>query len=1061
MTAWKLKTESGLPRFSLDRRITVLVLLLSVMVVGVVATSGIPVELIPSGFSSPFLAIYVPWQDAPPREVYDKITLPLEEELATVRGLDGIVSVSSTGRGRAYLRFKQGTDMDVAYREVRDRIERARRRFPDDVEQPFIRKEDASGIPVYVLGVAVDPSLTHTYDLVQNEIILPLERIDGVASVVADGLEEKEILIELDREAVAAGGIDVYRLAQSLSDDNFTLASGNVRDGDRKMLLRSVARYHSLEDIENRRVSSALRLKDIATVTYGEPEKRYRVRAMSKPAFAVVAFKEGEANAREVSRRIDGVVERLEANPRLANIDILPLFSQGDFIDESMSTLLNSGMIGGMIAGMVLFLFLRRFRMTLVICLSIPLSLLIAITVMHFAGESLNILTLLALMVCVGLLVDNAVVVAENIHRLRRDGASRRDAAVRGAGEIALAITMSTLTTIVVFLPIALVEGQAQFFFMRLALPISVALLASLVVALVLVPLAVYLTLPAKGGAEREPGAMRRLYDRFIAVLRRGYEATFLRLGRGYDRMLTFFLHRRLDMVLVLVAVFAITGVVSSKTIKFVDVQESERSGFSIDVEMPDNVSFEETEQWFLAAETVVESHADEFGLEGWFHFHRRTYGEIEGWFTNPRSSDLTAREVTERVVEMLPEMPGIKLYTGEESQVEEDDGEDVHVVVLNGEDPDQLDAVADELETLLAKVDGVLGVRGRQDRTPNEVGLVIDRDRAQRYGIDPRVVAGVVGYALRGASLPRYIDEGREVPVRVRFREEDRESIEELTNFQVPTASGAFLPLSTVAETRLLSTPDVIVRRDKRMARTITLELEEDREEKTRELLTAMTAAIDLPEGVYFGASGAQAGLDEDLAGLQFAGAISIVFIYLLMGFLFESFILPLSIILTIPLASIGVIWIHILTGRDIDFLGAVGIVLLIGVVVNNGIVLIDYVNRLRARGMERLEAIRVAAERRFRPIMMTAITTIGGLMPLALSGRADSGLSYTSFSLALIGGMTTATLLTLLVIPIFYTFFDDLRETLTTLARRALTRDSKLISRLPVFRLPSRRRT
>jgi HAE1 family hydrophobic/amphiphilic exporter-1 len=252
-----------------------------------------------------------------------------------------------------------------------------------------------------------------------------------------------------------------------------------------------------------------------------------------------------------------------------------------------------------------------------------------------------------------------------------------------------------------------------------------------------------------------------------------------------------------------------------------------------------------------------------------------------------------------------------------------------------------------------------------------------------------------------------------------------------------VPTAAGGFLPLSTVTDSRLLSTPRAIVRRDKRMSRTITLELEEGTEEKTRERLTALTAGIDLPEGIYLGVSSAPAELDEDLAGLQFAAAMSVVFIYLLMGFLFESFILPLSIILTIPLASIGVIWIHILTGRDIDFLGAVGIVLLIGVVVNNGIVLIDYVNRLRARGVDRLEALRLSAERRFRPIMMTAITTIGGLLPLALAGRADSGISYTSFALTLIGGMTTATLLTLLVVPVFYTFFDDLRESFTAALR------------------------
>jgi HAE1 family hydrophobic/amphiphilic exporter-1 len=287
-----------------------------------------------------------------------------------------------------------------------------------------------------------------------------------------------------------------------------------------------------------------------------------------------------------------------------------------------------------------------------------------------------------------------------------------------------------------------------------------------------------------------------------------------------------------------------------------------------------------------------------------------------------------------------------------------------------------------------------------------------------------------VVGYALRGVPLPRYLEGGREVPVRIRFQESDRRGLDELMNMAVPAGdSGAFLPLSAVANVRMLSVPEGIVRRDKRIARTITLELAEGREKETRERLVARAAGIDLPEGVAFGAGEGEIKLDEDLAGIQFAGLLSVVFIYLLMGFLFESFILPLSIILTIPLASIGVIWIHLVAGRNIDFLGAVGIVLLIGVVVNNGIVLIDYVNRLRGRGHHRGEALLLAAERRFRPIMMTAITTIGGLIPLALAGRGSIGISYTSFSLALIGGMSTATLLTLLVVPVFYTLFDDMR--------------------------------
>jgi HAE1 family hydrophobic/amphiphilic exporter-1 len=1032
VSAREYQREGRISRFSLDRRITVLVLFMTLLVVGVVATSGIPVELIPSGYNEPFLQVRVPWEDAPSREVMDKLTVPLEDELSTVKGIDQVVSISVTGNTFVYMWFKHGTDMNVAYREVRDRVERARRVFPDDIDRVFIRKDDAAGIPVFMLGLAIDPTLTDSYNLIQNEIVLPLSRVDGVASVETQGLVEKEILIELDREKTRAAGLNIYELAQDLGSDNFTMASGTVRDGDRKLMLRSVARFDDLEQLRNRLVGRNTRLGDIAVISYDQPESDFRVRAMSRPAVAIGVLKEGEANVREVSMRVAATVERLQQNPRLASIQMMTLFSQGDVIDEALLTLLSSGAIGGILAAMVLFLFLRRFRLTLIIALGIPLSLLIGLTVMYFSGESLNLLTLLGLMLCVGLLVDNSVVVAENIHRLHREGMDRRQACIHGAGEVGLAITMSTLTTIVVFLPVALVDGPGQFFLLRLAIPVCVSVAASLLVALVFIPLCVYLTLN-DGGNGRRAGWMRRVHDRVNTLLRWVYDSTFERLNVFYGRCLAVFLRRRLELVLLLIAVFGVTLAVPMKAVKFVEVQEEERHGFYIGVEMPSSTTLEEAEEWFLAAEKVIESKKDELGLEGWFMFHRATRGELQGWFSRPHTADVTPSEATKIVKDALPVKPGMTLTTGNDRDVGDDKGNSAWTAVLRGEDPDLLEETGAELEKLFVQVPGVLGSKGNNQQMPNELALVVDRERAQQYGVNPEVVAGMVGYALRGSALPKYHKDGKEIPVRVRFLEKDRESLTELQDFSVPTESGSLLPLSALTDTEFLPAPRAIVRRNKEMGRVVSLELEQGKEEETRERLALLTAAIDLPEGVSFGSTGSLQDLDEDLAAMRMAALLSVVFIYLLMGFLFESFILPLSIILTIPLSIIGVHWTHFVSGYDIDFLGVVAIVLLIGVVVNNGIVLIDYVNRLRTQGQERGAAILLATQRRFRPIMMTAITTIGGMVPLALAGANSIGLSYTSFALTLIGGMSTATLLTLLVVPIFYTLFDDARAALT----------------------------
>lgn len=1033
----------SLSSFALRRRVTILVLFLTTLVIGATAANRIPTELIPSGFDNPSLAVMSPWENAPSREVLDKVTLPLEEELATVRGVDRQVSISSTGFSRVFLQFKQGIDLDVAYREVRDRVERAKNRLPDEVDRVIINKEDTSGIPVYILGIAVDPELADPYNLIQNRIVRPLQRLDGVAAVNVNGLLEKEILIELDREKTAAAGLNIYELGQDLAQDNFTLASGTVRDGSRKLLLRSVARYDTLEQLENRYVSDTIRLRDVAEVSFREPRKDFRVRAMSRPAVAVLVLKEGDANIKEVSNTVSAAFEALEQDPNLTGLNMITLFSQGEVIDEALSTLLDSGMIGATIAIVVMFFFLRRVRLTLIMTLAIPLSLVIGMAVMYFAGESLNLLTLLGLMICVGLLVDNSVVVAENIHRYHREGLPRWDASVRGASEVALAITMSTLTTVVVFLPVSLVAGPAQFFLLRLAIPVCVSVVASLGIALVFIPLCVYLTLP-EGRQERGTGIAERIRAAAAGGLGALYDRTLEPINRIYGRWLGWFVERRIDLAFLVLATFVITIALPGRFVSVVEAQEEERAGFHFTIEMPDTYTLEETEAFFLKAEKVVEERKDELDLDGWFLHHQKTRGELQGWFRRPRTNDLSPAEATEIVKSALPVPPGVELHVGNQAQSGDGGGRSRWSVRVNGEDPEQLEEIKDALESAWVKVDGVLGVLGENDPPPNELGLVVDRERAQRYGVNPQVVAGVVGTALMGMELPKYREAGREVPVRVRYEEEDRESLTELSDFLVPSSTGELMPLGSLTDPEFLPAAETIVRRNKRMARDVTFELEEGREKETRARLEAARARWDLPEGVTFGSDAGQETLSEDLSGLYFALALSVIFIYLLMGFLFESFILPLSIIVTIPLSIIGVYWSHFLAGRDIDFLGMVAVVLLVGVVVNNGIVLIDYVNRLRHEGRSRTDALLEGTRLRFRPIMMTAITTIGGLVPLAFAGANSIGLSYTSFSITLIGGMTTATLLTLLVVPVLYTVFDDMREAFGFALRYASRRRS-----------------
>ena len=1029
--------EAALPRFSLQRRITVLVLLATAIVVGMIAVVGIPLELFPRGFDPPFLSVSASWRDAPPQDMLDKVTLPLEDEISTIPGLENMFSFTRTGRAFVRISFKGSADVDVVYRELRDRIERARARMPDDVDRILIRSFDDSQIPVMAFGIAVEPEVLDAYDLIQNEIVMPIERVDGVGNVDVQGLEPKEVLIELDRARTEAAGLDIFSIGQDLQRDNFTMASGHVQAAERKLLLRSVARYADLEALAARQVAPNVRLGDIATITYDEAEKLYRVRSDGKPAYFAIVRKESEANAIEVSQRLTEVIDGLGENPRLGLVGVEVFFNQGSAILDSLDTLVESGQIGAFFAALVLFFFLRRFRMTLIISLAIPLSMFMGITTMFFLGESLNILTLLGLMISVGLLVDNSVVVAENIFRLHRDGHSRREAAIRGAGEISLAVVMATLTTVIVFLPVSLVDGPGRFFLLRLSIPITASLLASLFVALIFIPLACYLTLPSREKRKAQEDAGPDGQDRMHAALRLAYDRTFGKLEAGYHRVLETALRRRVDLALAVTAVVALTAAGPIQQVEMAKNSEEEHGGIELDILFPDSTTLEEADAYFQVAERILDEKRDDWDLATTLVVFRRNYGEIQAWFNVPRTNEVSDAQIREELADLLPEKGGVRIYTGLEDETQEETRE-LYNLTLTGDDWRQLEDVALDLEEVLVKFDGVTGIKRSGEEDQNELGVTIDRERAQRLGIEPNVVAGVVRNSLGGAALPKIYRDGREIPVRVRFREQDREDVSQLLDFRVPTASGDAVALSSVASTVRLESAGRIFRTNRQISRSITLELGDENPQEIRRNLDRLTAGIDLPEGVRFGSPRRGASTSDDAKSMAFAAALSVVFIYLLMGFLFESFVLPLSIVTTIPLAILGVYWGHFLFGVDMDLLGMVGIVLLIGVVVNNGIVLVDYTNRLRDAGRKRADAVLDAARRRFRPIMMTALTTISGMFPLLFGGTGELGLSYDSFAVTLIGGMAVATLLTLMVVPVVYTVFDDLRTLLSSTVRR-----------------------
>lgn len=1026
-----------LVRLSLRRPVTMMMMLLSMLVLGGIALVRIPLELIPSGFSPPFLRIAAEYPDATAKDVEERITRPLEDAVATTPGIDQISATSTSGSSSITIVFKNDVDMDIAYRQVRDRITRVRSDLPDEVDTVEIRKESAEAIPVAFYSVAWDADLPDPQGVIEQALIRPLQRIEGVGLVNVWGEEKKEVRIEIDRGLAEAQGLDMVTIAQTLGTSNFTMASGTLEEDEGQYMLRSVASWEAPEDIAELIVGpNGVRLRDIGTVAFDFPKRTRYDRYRGRPSLVLFVIKESTANTVDVSDKIKAVVEQAQTDPLLQGVTVQSIFVQGDTIRYSLQQVVDSGKQGGILALCVLLFFLRRLRLTVIISLAIPLSLFLALPVMYFSGQTVNLVSLIGLMICIGLVVDNSVVVAENIGRYRKRGLGPYAAALQGASEVGLAITLATMTTLVVFLPAALLSsGPTQFFMVRMVTPVCVSLVASLFVALVLIPLSsATLLADDDEDGERAPvtgwrASLRRIDDAWKHGIGWVYDQSMGRLGRGYVKLLRLVLRRRFDVVVVSLLAMA-SMVVPAMQVQCNSGNEFGTRNITVSYSMPSDTTLEEANAFFSKIEARVNSMPPESKVDGAYVGFDAVSGRVQVFFQPPEPGEPDFEVVAKELADSLPTPPGWR----KRSQFGDADGgrDDSFPVVIYGNDHERVQDARERLEEQLLELEGVIGLKqfGGDDRRRNELALSIDRTMSERFGVSGQVVANTVAYAIRGTPLPRFHTEEREVDVRLRYREADRRNVDQLLGYRVPSVSGNTVPISVLAEKDIRKGESMLTRSNKRVGALIRLELDPQQRTPAAKRVVAYLEDYDLPEGLSFDADREQqsvADMQRDLGGALLLGSI---FIFLLMGFLFESVVLPLSVLPSIPLSFVGVWWFLFITGEHIDALAGIGIVLLLGVVVNNAIVLIDFVNQARRGGLGRDAAILAAGELRFRPIMMTALTTIGGMLPLAFSAYTGEGIPYGPFGKALVGGMTTATVLTLVVVPVTYTYLDDLRD-------------------------------
>lgn len=999
-----------IPWISVTRPVTMVTAFMVVLVVGLIAWMRIPVQMMPSGFSPPFMWVWVPYEDATPTETEAAIVKPMEDQIATVPGLKRMRSNAEPDAASFSLEFHSSVDMDDAYNSVTDRIERAMPALPDDVKRAWIFRFDPSDEPIIWAGISAPAESPDLHYLVTRIVQKRLERIPGVGRVDIWGVDEPIVWIDFNREAIQAHHVDLLTLMGTLGSDNFQLASGRVTDRGQIRYVRQLARFETLEDIRRFPVADGVVLSDIADVQYRAASDSDISRIDGKEGGGMAINKESSANTIEVAEAVREAFAELEADPRLAGFHFPVFFDQGELIADSMHHLERTAIEGAVLAVIVLMLFLREWRITTLITATIPSTLLLTFTVMYFRGDSLNLLSMLGLMLAVGMVVDDAVVVVEAIYRRRQMGQEAHRAAIEGTAEVLLPVTASTLTAVVVFLPLILMSGDEgfSFFFGSLGLPVVFVRLGSLLITVFFTPLS---TVWVRGD-RMKPEARWVIW-----------------LTERVDRGVAWVLKHPSDTLVGVVGAGMLTIMLPVQGVGCTDNADGNINDFDIRFEVPAAYTYAERLDVVKAFEKVVEDHRDDWGVR----VYRSRLGAEDSdgflgvYLEEDPTGERTRAQVMKEAKEALPDLPGVRATIGWGDNASDNTK---IAVQLKGEDTDTLVSLSEEAMRRIRAVPGVLGVRnGVSSGGKDELHLMLRRREAAERGVTGEAIGRLVSFAMRGYQLTPWFQGEKEVRVFARFAQKDRDSVDKLMDFDVATAAGP-IALRGLVDPAPGKGWGSIHRENRQTSLTLDVDLGPDlKPEDAHLLVDNVLGGMQWPQGYGVDHGSFWQDEAESQAAQMMALLLSITFVFLIMGVLFESFLLPLTVITTIPMAIFGVYWGLWLFGSELDPMGVVGLVILVGIIVNNGIVMVDVITELRAKGVAMEEAARDAVRIRLRPILMTALTAAAGVAPMAFGTATFVGIPYAPLGQVLLSGMIVGTVLTLFFVPAFYVALDRLR--------------------------------
>lgn len=1016
----------ALTKTSIKRPIAVSMVYLIVIVLGIAGFRYLPVDLLPP-IEYPRLSVNVDYPNVGPEEIETIVTDQVENALAGVSNVEEITSQSEEGRSRVTLNFSQGVNLDEAANDVRAALDRVRRTLPEEAEPPRVWKYDPNDFPVVILGAQSTRPLDELTLLLERDISKRLEQIPGVGSIDVWGGVHREIRVNLKRDRLMASGLTANDVQSAIVAENTTLPGGNVKSGITDIYVRTLGEYTSInqiaETIITRIDGKPVRVKDVATVEDDYEDLGRVVKVNDKPMIRLGIRKQTGANTVEIARQIRDEVEQI--NSERDDVELLVVIDQSDFIQDSIDNVQQAAMWGAVLAIFILYLFLRNGSTTFIISLAIPVSIIATFGLLYFTGLTLNQMSFGGLALGVGLIVDNAIVVLENIVRLRSNGKSLDESSLVGTQEVSGAIIASTITTSVIFLPVVFMQTITGTLFQELALVVVFALFCSLLVALTLVPMMASKFMSIKPDAELKENEKGR-FQTFFEKIENRYR-DFLRTAI-----------RRKYLVFGIATVLIAASVLGAGFVETELAPQTEADEISIDFFMEDGMNIAVADRYLKELKEKVIAVTPMDQIRYMTTEVRNGNAEVELALVDESERTVSSYELADQIRNQIEgSIPGGFFRVRAQSglwilrRIFGSGGEEAIELELRGYDLELADELSNEIRQRMERIPEVRGVRSDREEGRPEQNVIFDREKISELGLTSREVAQAIQANVGGVRAGVFREGGDEFPITVRLQESDRMSTLDIENISVRTADGQTIPVSTVIDQEASRGPVSINRINGQRVTYITANLESGVPlGEAVQKIQAELSDLTMPAGFSIVYSGEYEEQQKAQRDFTFSIILALILIYMVMAAQFERFLDPLIVMFAVPVAIVGIIPTMLLTGTTFNMQSIMGIIMLVGIVVNNAIVLVDYINLMRRdRKMPILEAVIESGRLRLRPILMTTLTTILGLLPLSF-GWGAGGEIQASLARVVIGGLTASTLITLVLIPVVYISANRVKE-------------------------------